>query len=424
MPTQPEKQHTAAQWQVFWEQSVRPRFLRRKAKGVDRAAATERTSSKPKAPVAQIVARAASPVKDKSNARVPRRSPSYPPESPKLPSAKIPAVEQVGEEMYPLRTPEKPKEGLRQGAGSPIGNSFLKRKHSTAEEVPSSSPPQLRFSPVPKGHEEPKRRKEIASTPDRSPRRAPNRHSPFLLEDFEKANEAVPDSQESDDGLGQQPSESLSEPDRTAHPTQALFREPTPTIDLEVVPPGDGWDDEEAGGNKADSESEGESQYESASDEQQAAVADTQAVLESRTQVPDLDVPDPDGGWDTLLPSSPPVIMASSPPAYSESQTSSNNLKTELEVWVSNRVVAGFSEEQAYDVFNRACMDTELAAQALQHMKTHDGEMPQDLKGLWTEEDDHDLYSSDARKVGRLERKHGAACLSSRWEFLDLLGEE
>ena len=362
---------------------------------------------------------AASVARSCDNARAAQRSPSYHPKSPKL-RFTAPAVPPlIVHETVAASSPERNKE-----AGSPLGNSILKRKRPIVEEVPSSSPPQIKPSPLP--NRTVKRPREIASTPDASPRRRneKKKHQPLFLEnDLEvETDEILKDSQEGvNSPLGQQPSESLSEPDRTLRgSTQALFQEATPFIDLEVPAPEGGWSGDEDAENADKSESE--SQYDSAHERQ--VLPDTQAILDSKTQVPDLTVPDPDE-WPTVRPpSSPPIIMPGSPAAESESSSAQQaQLDAEIEALIADRVAQGFSAKQVVIVLNSTCTDIQLAEQVLEQMGPQEGEirLPGDVKGVWTEQDDADLNSSDARRVSRIETKHGPDKFNARYEWLQLM---
>lgn len=48
--------------------------------------------------------------------------------------------------------------------------------------------------------------------------------------------------------------------------------------------------------------------------------------------------------------------------------------------------------------------------------------IPDDIRGIWTEEDDQDLMGGDARGVERVRRKHGDEGMRGRWEVLDVIG--
>lgn len=63
-------------------------------------------------------------------------------------------------------------------------------------------------------------------------------------------------------------------------------------------------------------------------------------------------------------------------------------------------------------------MDPKITRQALKSMAANGGAVPMEMKGFWTEEDDQDLECGDARRVRRVEAKHGKNGVESRWEYL------
>lgn len=364
-----------------------------------------------------------------------------------------------GNERHTPRTPEKPR--------SPY-HETLKRKHNTLEDdFPSSSP----IGPIspkrkwPNGLELPV---EIASTPEKG--REPHTEvstSPLSikleLEEDEPNFPALSSGIYSP--LGQQLSDTLSEPGNVAKNTQAVFENATPLIDFDVPAPEGGWDNEEpllqdssqpvsldlppstedskeinkdgikestqlidfdlappdGGWGEQDPEikSESESQDTEIHDPQ-PTLPDTQALLESKTPAPDFTIPDPDGGWNNLIGSSPPVVP-SSPRA--ESVFSQAELNDQLDAWIDAHAVNGTSVETVESVLKSTSMDTALAHKALRHLAKK-GALPTKWTGVWTGSDDEDLKSTDARKIQRLHEKHGADCLTARWEFLDFYAEK
>ena len=364
-----------------------------------------------------------------------------------------------GNERHNPRTPEKPR--------SPY-HETLKRKHNTLEDdLPSSSP----IGPI-----SPKRRRpsglelpvEIASTPEKG--REPNievSSSPLSIKlELEEDEPNFPAlSSEIHSPLGQQLSDTLSEPGNVAKNTQAVFENATPLIDFDVPAPEGGWDSEELlvqdssqpvsldlppsmedsrednkdgikeytqlidfdlippdGGwgeqdpeIKAESESENTEIY-----NPQPTLPDTQALLRSKTPAPDFTIPDPDGGWNNLIGSSPPVVP-SSPRA--ESVFSQTELNDQLDAWIDVHAVKGISVETVESVLKSTSLDTALAHKALRHLAKK-GALPTKWKGVWTGSDDEDLKSTDARRIQRLQEKHGADCLKARWEFLDFYADE
>ena len=360
-----------------------------------------------------------------------------------------------GNERHTPRTPEKPR--------SPY-HETLKRKHNTFEDdLPSSSP----IGPI-----SPKRRRpsglelpiEIASTPEKGRDSNIEVSSPPLsikleLEEDEPNFPALSSGIHSP--LGQQLSDTLSEPGNLDKNTQAVFENATPLIDFDVPAPEGGWDDEEllipdssqpvsldlppsmensradnkdgikestqlidfdlappdGGWDEQDPEIKSESESESTEIyHPQPTLPDTQALLRSKTPAPDFTIPDPDGGWNNPIGSSPPVVVPSSPRA--ESVFSQTELNDQLDAWIDAHAVDGASVETVESVLKSASMDTALAHRALRQL-ARKGALPNKWRGLWTGSDDEDLRSTDARKILRLEKKHGAECLAARWEFLE-----
>lgn len=416
-------EHTAEQWQEFWERKIRPRFLRRKEKRVLKAAAEQHKLPKHSFRENNGNANVVSPQRGRVSVQVPHRSPSYRPESPNT---------RRRQPLNPQPTVQVVVAAKSAGEGSdprsPLGHSILKRKRQPTEEVPSSSPPLTKSSPLP--NRTLKRPKEIASTPDASPQRRDrsDKHEPLFLEpEFEAAtDEILRDSQDdANSDLGQQPSESLSEPDRTLREnTQAFFREETPSIGLELAAPDGGWGSDEDAENADRSGSE--SQYDSA--HEGPVLPDTQAILEGETQIPDFTIPEPED-WPTIHPpSSPPIIMPSSPAAESESSsTRQEQLDAEIETLIADRAAQRFTAEQVLLVLNSTCTDIQLAKQVLDQMgpqKRVSMKLPENVRGVWTERDDQDLYSSDARRVSRIDAKHGSDKFNARYQYLQLMAAD
>ena len=399
------------------------------------------------------------------------RGPSDHPESPKIAATApsmfqqasvIPNLDMSGLpsniERHTQRSPEKP--------GSPY-HETLKRKHIAIEEdLPSSSP----LGPI-----SPKRRwpsaselpLEIASTPEKNPvPEVEGRFSPIFINlELEEDEPSIPeDSGENGSPLGQQLSDTLSEPGGVINNTQAVFEDATQLIDFEIPTPEESWDNQELlvqnssqpvsfdtpppGGGREDDEHgirestqledfdllppEGgwideEHQVKEESElsntetyDPQPNLPDTQAILRSKTPLPDFSIPDPDGGWNNLISSSPP-IMPDSPRA--ESVFSQTELKDQMDAWIDAHAIRGISVEQVESVLKNTSMDTTLADKALRHLAKK-GALPKDWKGVWTESDDEDLVSTDARRIQRLQEKHGADCLAARWEFLEFYADE
>lgn len=265
-------------------------------------------------------------------------------------------------------------------------------------------------------------------TPVRSGMRPESPHS--IRDDSELDDEGY--LQESP--LGKQASETLSELGHRINDTQAVLanasqqsdldipqldsdrddrdaflREPTQQVDFDVPPPVNGWDDEDSG---AEASSESESTATELHD-LRPAILETQAILRGKTPAVDFDVPDPEGGWDQVLPSWPPP-MPSSP----DTENGISDVDAQTEAWINGQVARGTSVDHVITVWKATSMDTDLAEEVLK-LVGKDAEMPREKKGVWTETDDEDLGATDARKIQRLESKHGKDGLTARWEFLN-----
>lgn len=327
-----------------------------------------------------------------------------------------------------------------------VDRNTKRKRGSFDEEVPSSSPPSMVPSPKRRKHRGPEPVREIASTPDMTPVRSGKRPESPLCIGSEEDDEDHCNLEETpyESPLGKQASDTLSEPVRTGvnnihrNMTQAIdsslplpggdkirlspglrdedleyrdpfFREPTQQVDYEVPPPENGWDDEDSGA-EASSESE---MIALESFEPRPSIQETQAILRGKTPAMDFNVPEPEGGWDHLITSSP-VPVPESPHAESEI----SDVDAQTVEWINAQVTKGVSVDEVINVWKATTMDTSLAERVLE-IVVKDGEVPTDMKGLWTETDDEDLGATDARKIQRLERKHGKDGLTARWEFLD-----
>ena len=451
-------------------------YLKRNAKQANQSAAEQPAVSRsatptPSAKPAGSSQSAMSPFAQKSsNIRNIPSSPSYHPELPSMqltghstgsPTTRAnqssteirgPAVRELPNRSTPLKM-SRSAEGQN-----------LKRKHgSLEEEIPSSSPPEtappLKRSRL-NGLELPR---EIESTPQSSPSNPAKRQpSPVFIEIDDDSEEDASDSEEDDDEdygpLGQEPSDTLSEPGRAVQDTQAILKADTQSIDFDVPPPDEGWDEEEAeeelenehhtqsidievpppeeGWDDDDSGDEA-SESESGSTctvteiyDPRPEVPETQAILQRQTQTPESAVADPDDSWENLIPSSPPP-MPDSPRARSEDpeiedrwRASSQNpdIEAQTDAWIDAHVTKGFPEEQVELALHSTSMDTSLAEEVLKHLARKGG-IPRNRRGVWTETDDRAMRSTDAREIHRLEEKHGADCLDARWDFLSFMDQ-
>ena len=207
--------------------------------------------------------------------------------------------------------------------------------------------------------------------------------------------------------------------------TQSLLREPTPYPDLDIAAPDGGWDSLE-GSEDGNAVPDGNAEEFDADDRLQPSRAGTQAIFDGATPVPDLYPLLPDyEGFDSAAPSSPPEIPRLPPRA--ESVVSSSNLSAEQDAWIESFVSRRFSVETVETILASSSMNSKVAADALESLPRNARIftspetiiIPKDRRGVWTAADDKDLASTDARRITRLEEKHGKDSISSRWEFLE-----
>ena len=342
----------------------------------------------------------------------------------------------------PISSKIASQHGQRGASPSIEINKNAKRKHATLEDaIPLSSISRPNNSPKRKKIEEGQPPPEVASTPDISPARSQERpNSPLFVSSGDEDGEDKDIRYENGLGgspLGKQPSDTLSEPGNKMWDTQAILNDPTqqidfkvppphmgsidqelsprediPQLDFDVPPPEEGWDNLSPGsGSPAESDSTVTNLQ-----NLQSVAQDTQGILRGKTPALDFDVADPEGGWDHVIPSSPPPVSSS---PFGESEISDVDAK--VEAWINAQVDNGASLDTVLMVLKAASIDMILAEDVLRSMP-RDGELPTNRKGIWTESDDEDLHATDARRILRLEQKHGEDCITARWEFLSCYG--
>ena len=293
-----------------------------------------------------------------------------------------------------------------------------KRAFFDEEEFPSSSPPENPLSSKRQRHlNEHELPVEIASTPEPDPeldevQSTVEEERPGLLDlddiTTPEGQYDEEDFEDIDNHLGRLPSQILSSPQRPAPTsrTQAIFQNPTQYLDLEVPGPEGGWSGDDADRDRDSpriSDQTPDSDY-----MPDTTDPNTQALLASKTQVPDFSLPEPDGGWDDI-PSSPPIQPPVSP--------TRSEVSTQVDNWIDGRIASGHSQQNVLRALECTSMDTDLAAKVLERLRKGKG-VPRDVRGVWTESDDENLEATDARKLERLERKHGGEGVKTRWDFL------
>ena len=334
---------------------------------------------------------------------------------------------------------QRDRSTLLNASGTP--DKSLKRKHLTLdEEIPSSSPIQGTLSPKRIRPDMSELPREIASTPEGSPKASGKRiYSPLFVDSDNESEKDNSGSEVDFDGqdspIGRNLSQTLSSPRRGARDTQSLFREPTLPIDfdvpplsedsdeeeleyqntnrifhLDVLPPKESWDGESPRAESSESGPVSQTGATEAHDARRANRSETQAIFQKQTQTPDFTVAEPVGGWDSQ----------STPPSSSD-ESEALDVDVQTDAWIDAHINEDFSEEQVTTALKSCTMDTSLAEEVLKHLGS-EGKIPDNRRGVWTERDDEDLGSTDARTIQKLEKKHGANGIKARWDFLSFLG--
>lgn len=147
---------------------------------------------------------------------------------------------------------------------------------------------------------------------------------------------------------------------------------------------------------------------------------DTQAILNSDTQIPDFGILPPRSS----PPSSPPLDASySQPTSTKQSIPSSTQPATpnQIEAWVRKQLRRDYDESLIYDSLHKTTMNAPLA-ELLLDFWAREGEdnLPEDSRGMWTDEDDDTMRKGDARAIKKLEAKHGAQAFNARMDFLSV----
>jgi telomeric repeat-binding factor 2-interacting protein 1 len=88
-----------------------------------------------------------------------------------------------------------------------------------------------------------------------------------------------------------------------------------------------------------------------------------------------------------------------------------------IEEWIQERIENGQSGDHVLLALSCTSMDAELADKVLVLLSSGQN-IPSDIPGVWTEQDDKDLLGADARAITRLNEKHGAELFQKRYDHL------
>ena len=302
---------------------------------------------------------------------------------------------------------------------SSIGHQTPSKKRLAEDiEIPSSSPitaTALRHK-RPRLESEAPERKEIPSTPERRPAAIKETPTNLLSDniiDLESDNESVIETTETDSDVPHQPSQSLSEPDqRQSHDSEVLFENSQRRPD---------YSNQRLNEDDYKNHSEEDEPTPRQKIQPQRPTQDTQALLAGSTQLLDFSIPDP--GDDYLLNPSSPTVPPSSQTITSQRPTataySSQTLNAALDAWIDAKLAAGNTLDAIQIALQATTMDISIAEVVLDYVTAHDGtEVPENIAGVWTKQDDEDIFAVDARQIARVDRKHGGEALAARMDFL------
>lgn len=281
--------------------------------------------------------------------------------------------------------------------------------------------------------------REIPSTPDLSPKRSPSPspdpQTPLRQlrirneknQNWETETETETSGGEEsaqEDSLGREASPVLAEHYRTPRNTQAILEAPTQVVDLGVATPQGGW------GSQSTTILSGEPSFEPSHvpiDSQPSESRDHE--WKSSQPREQEQVIDPLLTNMSNTQQAPPANLESSslfipeptsslPPAATPRDPSLQaEINARIDVWIERHVRAGRVEAQVIRALESTSLDHHLADDLLEYMDAHGGKIPENMRGVWTARDDADTQSSDAAAVERVFIKHGDLA-DFRWTYL------
>ncbi|KAK1146311.1 hypothetical protein N8T08_003098 [Aspergillus melleus] len=93
----------------------------------------------------------------------------------------------------------------------------------------------------------------------------------------------------------------------------------------------------------------------------------------------------------------------------------------DIDAWIDDRLRTGIAktEDQIIEALRCTSMDPQLADQVLKHLVAGK-DIPKDMPGVWTAEDDKCIEGRDTRDIEKVLEKHGSEFFNSRWQYLDM----
>ncbi len=147
--------------------------------------------------------------------------------------------------------------------------------------------------------------------------------------------------------------------------------------------------------------------------------------------IPDFSIPSPPGGWAAIEDPHPHPHPTNAPTTHPHPDTTTTPTTTttatdiDINTWVTTHQARGHSASALRLALLSTNMDARLAEVVLEAPSMRAGRgVPDDVPGVWTAADDADLQGRHARRVARVEAKHGGEGVRVRWEFLEELRRE
>ena len=403
--------HSAEEWQEFWEKHIRPRYLQ---KARDQSSGTKRKLEE------LLDAQLGHELDD-------QRRTSSQSEITNRPSCRLKSHDELSSDYVERRADlnvSRPSSDIDNVQPIPsietISHSILPsepEKITYKTEIPSSSPPQsvaaVKTSTRSHTYRNPFTDPEDLSSETDSIEELKGPSTPVKRVVYGQQDNEF-------NGIGNsvievQGSPSLSEPDRHQTHIETRRNKPYEDLGLDVPSPEGGWNfDEEQNEEVTIGEEESGSRH--------ATAEDTQDLLNAKTQIPDFSVPDPDGGWDAALPSSPlPMTTllqtASDPGTNVVDEIDEEEANAQFMEWITDHLTADVPVEDVEVALKSTGNNLDLADIVLESLAENCG-VPQNLRGVWTIDDDDNLYARDGRKIEQLQRKHGMTEFDERYKFL------
>ncbi|KAI9046280.1 putative transcription factor Rap1 [Aspergillus affinis] len=106
-------------------------------------------------------------------------------------------------------------------------------------------------------------------------------------------------------------------------------------------------------------------------------------------------------------------------PSTPESSEPDEQPEQDVDAWIDDHLRTGIAktEDQIIEALRCTSMDPQLADQVLKHLVAGK-DIPKDMPGVWTAEDDKCIQGGDTRDIKRVLEKHGSEFLNSRWHYL------